>query len=137
VPDPFHTQVGETGFAAQVIGTGPTVRYSAMPEMFESLIYSARRELVISTPYYVPDNFSTVSDVKVVSALMEAAEKEIRQAKGRLAIIETSSTPAYENTVRFHLGQGYELIARIPDFYSPGDDKLILQKLTLCYHIWT
>jgi cardiolipin synthase len=26
-----------------------------MPEMFESLIYAARRELVISTPYYVPD----------------------------------------------------------------------------------
>jgi cardiolipin synthase len=43
------------GFVAQVIGTGPTVRYSAMPEMFESLIYSARRELIISTPYYVPE----------------------------------------------------------------------------------
>jgi len=45
----------ETGFPAQVIGTGPTVRYSAMPEMFETLIYAARGELVISTPYYVPD----------------------------------------------------------------------------------
>jgi cardiolipin synthase len=45
----------QQGFPAQVIGTGPTVRYSAMPEMFESLIYTARRELVISTPYYVPD----------------------------------------------------------------------------------
>ncbi|MEA3548816.1 MAG: cardiolipin synthase [Thermodesulfobacteriota bacterium] len=45
----------QPGVPAQVIGTGPTVRYSAMPEMFESLMYSARRELVISTPYYVPD----------------------------------------------------------------------------------
>jgi cardiolipin synthase len=43
------------GFAAQVIGTGPTVRYSAMPETFESLMYAARRELLITTPYYVPD----------------------------------------------------------------------------------
>jgi cardiolipin synthase len=43
------------GFPAQVIGTGPTIRYSAMPEMFELLMYTARRELVISTPYYVPD----------------------------------------------------------------------------------
>lgn len=43
------------GFPAQVIGTGPTVRYSAMPEMFETLMYAARRELVISTPYFVPD----------------------------------------------------------------------------------
>ena len=47
--------VREAGFPAQVIGTGPTVRYSAMPEMFEALMYAARRELVISTPYYVPD----------------------------------------------------------------------------------
>ena len=38
-----------------MIGTGPTVRYSAMPEMFEALMYAARRELVITTPYYVPD----------------------------------------------------------------------------------
>ncbi len=44
-----------SGFPAQVIATGPTARYSAMPEMFESLIFAARREIVISTPYYVPD----------------------------------------------------------------------------------
>ena len=46
---------GEPGFAAQVIGTGPTVRNSAMPEVFETLMYAARRELFITTPYYVPD----------------------------------------------------------------------------------
>jgi len=43
------------GVAAQVIGTGPTARYSAMPEMFESLMFAARREIIITTPYYVPD----------------------------------------------------------------------------------
>jgi cardiolipin synthase len=42
------------GFPAQVIGTGPTARNSAMPEIFETLIYAARRKLIISTPYYVP-----------------------------------------------------------------------------------
>ena len=26
-----------------------------MPEIFETLMYAARRELVITTPYYVPD----------------------------------------------------------------------------------
>src|ERR1700722_8377300 len=46
---------GEPGLTAQVIGTGPTVRYSAMPEVFETLMYAACRELVITTPYYVPD----------------------------------------------------------------------------------
>jgi len=61
-------------------------------------------------------------------ALMKSAEKEIAQAKGRLSIIETSSIPAYEKTRHFHISQGYEIIACIPDFYAPGDDKLILQK---------
>lgn len=42
------------GFVAQVIGSGPTDRRTAMPEMFETLIHSARRELVITTPYYLP-----------------------------------------------------------------------------------
>jgi cardiolipin synthase len=46
---------GDRGFTAQVIGTGPTVRYSAMPEVFETLMYAAHRELFITTPYYVPD----------------------------------------------------------------------------------
>jgi cardiolipin synthase A/B len=43
------------GFTAQVIATGPTVFYSAMPETFETLMFAASKELVITTPYYVPD----------------------------------------------------------------------------------
>jgi cardiolipin synthase len=46
---------GDRGFTAAAFGTGPTVRSSAMPEIFETLIYGARRELVITTPYYVPN----------------------------------------------------------------------------------
>ena len=44
------------GMPAQVVGTGPTVRYSAMPEMFETMMFAARREVVVTTPYYVPDD---------------------------------------------------------------------------------
>ena len=44
----------EPGFPAQVIASGPTARYSAASEMFETLMYSAQRELFITTPYYVP-----------------------------------------------------------------------------------
>src|SRR5690606_15039395 len=46
----------EQGFVAQVIGTGPENHYSATPELFATLMFSARRELVITTPYYVPDD---------------------------------------------------------------------------------
>ena len=44
-----------TGFMAQVIATGPTVRASAMPEVFSTLMFSARETLTITTPYYVPN----------------------------------------------------------------------------------
>ena len=50
---PVPERVGP--IVAQVIGTGPDSRYSAMPEMFSTLMHAARRELIISTPYYVPD----------------------------------------------------------------------------------
>jgi cardiolipin synthase len=43
------------GFPAQVIATGPTVRNSAMPEMFVALMHAARHSLIITTPYYVPN----------------------------------------------------------------------------------
>jgi cardiolipin synthase A/B len=48
-------EVVEGGFAAQMIGTGVTARPTAMPEVFVSLMSAARQELVISTPYYVPE----------------------------------------------------------------------------------
>jgi cardiolipin synthase A/B len=43
-----------TGFTAQVITQGPLDSPSAVPGMFAGLIYAARRDLVITTPYYVP-----------------------------------------------------------------------------------
>jgi cardiolipin synthase len=45
----------QAGFPAQVIATGPTVRASAMPEVFSSLLYAARTSIMITTPYYVPN----------------------------------------------------------------------------------
>ena len=43
------------GFVAQAMGTGPTVRNAAMPELFATLMFAARRDLTITTPYYVPN----------------------------------------------------------------------------------
>ena len=45
----------DPGFPAQVIGTGPTVRSSAMPEVFATLLFAARRSVFVTTPYFVPD----------------------------------------------------------------------------------
>jgi cardiolipin synthase len=54
--EPTDVQTGSGGVPAQVIGTGPTVRYSAMQEVFQSLLFAARHEIVVTTPYYVPDD---------------------------------------------------------------------------------
>lgn len=51
---PLEETPGATGIA-QAIGTGPITRPLAMPEVFLTLIYAARRELTITTPYYVPN----------------------------------------------------------------------------------
>jgi ribosomal protein S18 acetylase RimI-like enzyme len=60
--------------------------------------------------------------------LLNEAEVTISEAMGRLILIETSSKPEYEKTRKFYESCGYEVIARIPDFYTPGDDKLMFQK---------
>jgi hypothetical protein len=43
-------------------------------------------------------------------------------------IIETSSQPHYGGTRAFYLRRGYDVVARVPDFYAPGDDRLIFAK---------
>jgi ribosomal protein S18 acetylase RimI-like enzyme len=60
--------------------------------------------------------------------LVEWLEALVREEGGRLLIIETSSTPKYEPTRRFYLGLKYTEIARIPDYYQPGDDRVIYIK---------
>lgn len=60
--------------------------------------------------------------------LVRWLEEKIRADKGRMIIIETSSQPKYEPTRRFYLNLDYREIARIPDFYGPGDDRIIYVK---------
>ncbi len=60
--------------------------------------------------------------------LMEAAEEKIKQAKGRLILVETSSKPGYEKTNLFYQRIGYKEACRIIDFYAIGDDQIIYEK---------
>jgi cardiolipin synthase len=56
---------------AQVLGTGPTAEFDAMPACFSELIHSAREELVITTPYFIPDE-------QLLFALTSAARRRVR-----------------------------------------------------------
>ena len=62
----LNTDLLTDGFPAQIIGDGPTLRYSSTPQLFTTLIHQAQHELVISTPYFVPD--STVSGITLRSS---------------------------------------------------------------------
>ncbi len=56
---------------AQIVGTGPGLRFDAMPSLFDELIHSARRELIITTPYFVPDEV-------LLYAILNAARRGVR-----------------------------------------------------------
>jgi len=56
---------------AQVLGTGPTSEFDAMPACFSELIHTAREELVITTPYFIPDE-------QLLFALTSAGRRRVR-----------------------------------------------------------
>lgn len=60
----------DPGFTAVVVATGPTDPDSPMSDMFQTLMYCAQRTLVITTPYFVPNE-------AIQSALCAAARRGI------------------------------------------------------------
>lgn len=76
-PDISHCLVEEPrapamgSIVAQVIGTGPILPYDAMPACFSELIHSAREELVVTTPYFIPDE-------QLLYAITAAARRGVR-----------------------------------------------------------
>lgn len=60
--------------------------------------------------------------------LIEHAERAVRAQHGSLLLIETSSQESYGSTIHFYERAGYALVARVPNFYRAGDDKLVFAK---------
>lgn len=56
--------------------------------------------------------------------LMDATRDAVREEDGRMIVIETASKPSYDATRAFYLAYGCREVARIPDFYARGDDKV-------------
>jgi GNAT superfamily N-acetyltransferase len=63
--------------------------------------------------------------------LLEYVEHEVIKRGGRMLLIETSSQESYGATIRFYESNGYQLVARINDFYRIGDDKLVFSKVLI------
>jgi len=62
------------------------------------------------------------------STLLRHAETVIAGNGGRLAVVETSGRILCESIRGFYLAAGYSEQARVADFYSCGDDKILFTK---------
>ncbi len=60
--------------------------------------------------------------------LLAAAESDMAGRGARLVLVETSSRADYVATRAFYERSGYDVAARIRDFYRPGDDKVVYEK---------
>lgn len=64
----------------------------------------------------------------VGTLLLQEVERRLARLDARLVIIETSSQPLYHPTRAFYARRGYAEVARVPDFYADGDDRVIFAK---------
>lgn len=62
------------------------------------------------------------------TALMRHIEGELSGQGARVLLVETSGTPDFGRTRGFYDMLGYDREARIRDYYSAGDDKIIFRK---------
>jgi ribosomal protein S18 acetylase RimI-like enzyme len=65
---------------------------------------------------------------RVGSKLLDFLEKEVREEGGRMILADTSTIPQYEKTKSFYLRNGFREVARIPDYYYPGNDRITFCK---------
>jgi ribosomal protein S18 acetylase RimI-like enzyme len=60
----------------------------------------------------------------VGSELLHFLEAVVKERGGRMILIDTSSIPQYENTHRFYSRHGFQEVARVPDYYHRGNDRI-------------
>ena len=60
--------------------------------------------------------------------LLTLAEQAVGRRGGGQMYIETSSRAAYARTRRFYRAARYRRVARLADFYAPGDHKMVFCK---------
>lgn len=63
------------------------------------------------------------------TALIQQTQRLLAEHNARMLIVETSGTEGFESTRRFYTKSGFVEVARIPNFYDAGDDKIIFSKL--------
>lgn len=112
-PDPYHFVVAESTDDRRVLGY---VCFGTTP------LTTGTYDL-----YWIAVD-PTLHGGGIGTLLVDAVLATMRADGGRLLLIETSSRADYANTRAFYERAGLTIEARVRDFYSPGDDRLIYAK---------
>jgi ribosomal protein S18 acetylase RimI-like enzyme len=62
------------------------------------------------------------------SQLLDEVERRLRQREARLLVVETSSRQDYSPTRHFYETRGYSCAVSLPDYYAPGESRVIYTK---------
>ncbi|HMD88301.1 MAG TPA: GNAT family N-acetyltransferase [Anaerolineaceae bacterium] len=62
------------------------------------------------------------------SRILSEVEARIVETKGRMLVIETSSSPIYHLSRQFYIKYGYTLSETLKDFYMDGEDRVTYMK---------
>jgi ribosomal protein S18 acetylase RimI-like enzyme len=58
------------------------------------------------------------------SRLLSFLEEVVKARGGRMILADTSSIPHFEKTQRFYLKNKFQEVAKILDYYHPGNDRI-------------
>jgi ribosomal protein S18 acetylase RimI-like enzyme len=65
------------------------------------------------------------------SKLLSFLEEVVKTKGGRMILADASTIPQYEKTRKFYQKNGFQEVARVPDYYYPGNDRVTFcRKLT-------
>jgi ribosomal protein S18 acetylase RimI-like enzyme len=63
------------------------------------------------------------------SRMTRHLEQALSERNGRVLIVETSGLPDFDRTRSVYRSLGYVEVARIPEFYAAGEDKIVFWKV--------
>jgi ribosomal protein S18 acetylase RimI-like enzyme len=124
-------------FLRQLVAGYVGVENSAGPRMRLSEEEATARGVVYYQPKPAADGVWDLSMIAVArpqqgrgvgTELMRHVETELRGEGVRLLLVETSSTPTFTATRAFYARLGYREAARVPDYWSDGDDLVLFVK---------
>ena len=65
------------------------------------------------------------------SKLLDFLTEVVRGKGGGMILADTSTIPQYEKTKNFYIQNGFQEVAKVPDYYYPGNDRV-----TFCKRIY-